>query len=45
MALSANAKALLVETGELSRFTGRFFLQGFRPGYELRELVMPGDAI
>lgn len=27
----------LEEVGELSRFTGRFFLQGFRPRYEFHE--------
>ena len=30
-------KALLNETGEISRFTGRFFSQWFRPRYEIGE--------
>lgn len=27
------------ETGDLSRFTSRFFVQGFKPRYEIRELL------
>ena len=30
---------LLVETGGIARFTGRFFREGFRPRYELQELL------
>ena len=29
----------LAETGELSRFAGRFFSHGFRPRYEFREFI------
>lgn len=31
--------SLLVETGGIARFTGRFFREGFRPRYELQELL------
>ena len=30
---------LLVETGGIARFAGRFFREGFRPRYELQELL------
>ena len=30
---------LLVETGGIARFTGRFFREGFRPRYEFQELL------
>jgi phospholipid/cholesterol/gamma-HCH transport system permease protein len=30
---------ILVETGALTRFTGRFFREGFRPRYEVAELL------
>ena len=30
---------LLVETGGIAHFTGRFFREGFRPRYELQELL------
>ncbi|MGV3632236.1 MAG: MlaE family ABC transporter permease [Bacteroidota bacterium] len=32
-------KKFLIETGEISRFTGRFFIEAFRPRYELGELL------
>jgi phospholipid/cholesterol/gamma-HCH transport system permease protein len=39
MLLAPNLKLFLNEAGDLSRFTGRFFKQGFRPRYEIREFV------
>src|SRR5579872_6794999 len=39
MALPANIRAFLDETGDLARFAGRYFLQGTRPRYEFRELL------
>lgn len=39
MFLAPNLRLFLNETGDLSRFTGRFFKQGFRPRYEIREFV------
>jgi phospholipid/cholesterol/gamma-HCH transport system permease protein len=30
-------KGFLIETSEISRFTGRFFVDGFRPRFEVRE--------
>lgn len=39
MFLPQSFRNFLHETGEMSRFAGRFFSQGFRPGYELAELV------
>ncbi|MEO8590987.1 MAG: ABC transporter permease, partial [Flavobacteriales bacterium] len=39
-AASPNAfTALIVEVGEISHFTGRFFREAFRPRFEWRELV------
>lgn len=32
-------RRFLSETGEMSRFTGRFFVQGFKPRYEFSELL------
>ena len=32
-------RAMLVEVGEISHFTGRFFREAFRPRFEWRELV------
>lgn len=37
MTLAPNLKLFLNETGELSRFTGRFFSQWFKPRYEIAE--------
>lgn len=34
-----NLNALLKEVGEISRFTGRFFAEVFRPRYEMREFI------
>ncbi|SHJ81393.1 phospholipid/cholesterol/gamma-HCH transport system permease protein [Hymenobacter daecheongensis DSM 21074] len=34
-----SANALLAETGALTRFTARFFREGFRPRYEVPELL------
>jgi phospholipid/cholesterol/gamma-HCH transport system permease protein len=39
MPLPSFVKSFLNEAGELSRFTGRFFAQGFKPRYELTELI------
>ena len=39
MKLPSIVKSFLNEAGELSRFTGRFFTQAFRPRYELAELI------
>ncbi len=39
MILSPNLKIFLSETGDLSRFTSRLFIQGFKPRYEIRELL------
>ncbi len=36
---SSGFKSLLIQTGEISRFTGRFFSEVFRPRYEWRELL------
>jgi phospholipid/cholesterol/gamma-HCH transport system permease protein len=35
--LPLKTKEFLYETGDLSRFTGRFFAEGFRPRYEVSE--------
>ena len=39
MQLAPNIKLFLSEAGELSRFTGRFFNQCFKPRYEIAEFV------
>ncbi|MDB5276270.1 ABC transporter permease [Ferruginibacter paludis] len=39
MVLPAEIRSFLSEAGELSRFTGRFFSQAFRPRYELYEFT------
>lgn len=39
MLLPLNIKYFLTEAGDLSRFTGRFFKQWFKPRYEFTELV------
>jgi phospholipid/cholesterol/gamma-HCH transport system permease protein len=39
MALSRTSRAFMEETGDLSRFAGRFFSQGFRPRYEFAEFI------
>lgn len=39
MKVSANTQLFLVETGEIARFTGRFFSHGIKPRYEIQELV------
>lgn len=35
--LPESARAFLTETGEISRFAGRFFREGFKPRYEVAE--------
>lgn len=39
MAISNSLLQFLEETGNLSRFIGRFFREGFKPRYEFNELV------
>jgi phospholipid/cholesterol/gamma-HCH transport system permease protein len=39
MRLIQTWKAFLEETGDISRFTGRFFSQGIRPRYEFSEFI------
>lgn len=39
MAINAKLNAFFLEAGEISRFTGRFFQQTFRPRYEIAEFV------
>ena len=39
MRLPKNWKIFITETGSMSRFTGRFFSQGFKPRYEFAELL------
>lgn len=39
MALLETWQQFFRETGAMSRFTGRFFLQGFKPRYEFREFI------
>lgn len=39
MALSKTWRQFFDETGDMSRFTGRFFVQGFRPRYEFSEFI------
>jgi phospholipid/cholesterol/gamma-HCH transport system permease protein len=37
--LPESTRLFLHDTGEMSRFVGRFFLEGFRPRYEVREFL------
>jgi phospholipid/cholesterol/gamma-HCH transport system permease protein len=39
MGLPKAWKRFLTETGDMSRFTGRFFSQGFKPRYEFSEML------
>ena len=39
MTIPNNIKTYLEETGDISRFVGRFFREGFKPRYEFKELV------
>ncbi|HLX65379.1 MAG TPA: ABC transporter permease [Puia sp.] len=39
MVLPAKFQAFLDETGDIARFTGRYFLQGVKPRFEFRELL------
>lgn len=39
MVLPKNLQQFLEETGDMSRFAGRFFREGFKPRYEFGELV------
>ena len=39
MGLPKAWKKFLTETGDMSRFTGRFFSQGFKPRYEFSEML------
>jgi len=39
MKLPKGLNAFLEETGDIARFTGRFFREGFKPRYEWEELV------
>ncbi|MBL7738664.1 MAG: ABC transporter permease [Chitinophagaceae bacterium] len=39
MALPKTWQSFLDETGDMSRFTGRFFAQGFKPRYEFSEFI------
>lgn len=39
MAISNSLRQFLEETGNLSRFAGRFFCEGFKPRYEFNELI------
>jgi phospholipid/cholesterol/gamma-HCH transport system permease protein len=39
MRLPSKIQAFLIETGDLARFTGRYFIQGGKPRYEFKELV------
>lgn len=39
MVLPAKFRAFLDETGDIARFTGRYFLQGVKPRFEFRELL------
>jgi phospholipid/cholesterol/gamma-HCH transport system permease protein len=39
MTIPANISKFLEETGDISRFIGRFFHEGFKPRYEWNELV------
>lgn len=37
--MNSSLKYLLLETGKISRFTGRFFSEAFKPRYEFKELL------
>jgi phospholipid/cholesterol/gamma-HCH transport system permease protein len=39
MGLSQTWRQFLDETGDMSRFAGRFFVQGFKPRYEFAEFI------
>ena len=39
MTLRDQTSLFLIETGNLARFTGRFFAEAFKPRYEFRELL------
>ncbi|UKJ06697.1 MlaE family ABC transporter permease [Solitalea lacus] len=39
MALTDTWQSFLDETGDISKFTGRFLLEGFKPRYEFREFL------
>lgn len=39
MAENSTTKSFLSEAGDISRFSGRFFVQGFKPHYEIREFI------
>ena len=39
MSIALNLKLFLTEAGDLSRFTGRFFKQCFKPRYEIAEFI------
>jgi len=39
MQLPSKLQAFLIETGDIARFTTRYFLQGTKPRYEFKELV------
>src|SRR5687768_6548376 len=39
MVIPAGIEKVFLQTGELARFTGRFFRQGFRPRYEVSEFI------
>jgi phospholipid/cholesterol/gamma-HCH transport system permease protein len=39
MSLPVTWKQFLDEAGSISRFTGRFFIQAFKPGYEFSEFI------
>lgn len=37
--MKTSFKNFLIETGNISRFAGRFFMEGFKPRYEIGELL------
>jgi len=39
MPIAQTLKTFLTEAGDISRFTGKFFQQGFKPRYEYTELL------
>lgn len=39
MRIPEHTKQFLIETGDISGFTGRFMRQAFRPGYEINEFL------